>query len=220
MGDEEIDRTLWGELESESESSEEEEEEEAGEDDLAGKLLRKLNFKVSNKIILEGAPTDETGLATPAGLETPSGLSSVPAGMETPDSIELRKKRIEAEMEDNETPVLYHVLPEKKSDRIGGSMMASTHVYDIATAQQQQARRAVVVDREGMVELALNPDELDMDNEAMAQRYEQQMREQQSHLQKEDLSDMLHEHVMKTSKRKRQTTGSQKPKEDYKKFKF
>lgn len=139
--------------------------------------------------------------------------------METPDSIELRKKRIEAEMEDNETPVLYHVLPEKKTERIGASMMASTHVYDIASTTQ--ASRRTHVDREGMVELALNPDELDMDNEAMAQRYEQQMREQQSHLQKEDLSDMLHEHVMKTSKRKRQqTTGSQKPKEDYKKFKF
>lgn len=145
--------------------------------------------------------------------------------METPDSIELRKKRIEAEMEDNETPVLYHVLPEKKNERIGTSMMASTHVYDIATAQATRraaaAATATHVDREGMVELALNPDELDMDNDAMAQRYEQQMREQQSHLQKEDLSDMLHEHVMKTSKRKRQqVTGSQKPKDDYKKFKF
>ncbi len=138
--------------------------------------------------------------------------------METPDSIELRKKRIEAEMEDNETPVLYHVLPEKKNERVGASMMASTHVYDIATAQQASRRNA---DREGMVELALNPDELDMDNDAIAQRYEQQLREQQSHLQKEDLSDMLHEHVMKTSKRKRQQTSStQKPKEDYKKFKF
>lgn len=210
LGDEDIDKALWGELESESEESDDEdEEEEGGEEDLTG------------------AAADETGLATPAGLETPSGLSSVPAGMETPDSIELRKKRIEAEMEDNETPVLYHVLPEKKNERIGSSMMASTHVYDIAgsAALAAQSRRTGGhVEREGMVELALNPDELDMDNEAMAQRYEQQMKEQQSHLQKEDLSDMLHEHVMKTSKRKRQQTssGPQKPnsKEEYKKFKF
>jgi splicing factor 3B subunit 2 len=206
VGDEEVDRTLWGELESESEESSEEEEED-GED-------------------LAGAP-DESGLATPAGLETPSGLTSgVPAGMETPDSIELRKKKIEAEMEDNETPVLYHVVPEKRNDRIGGAMMASTHVYDLTTASgalpPQATRKTVVVEREGMVELALNPDELDMDNEAMAQRYEQQMREQQSHLQKEDLSDMLAEHVARQkSKRKRQqTTSTQKPKDDYKKFKF
>lgn len=175
---------------------------------------------------MAGAP-DESGLATPAGLETPSGLTSgVPAGMETPDSIELRKKKIEAEMEDNETPVLYHVVPEKRNDRIGGAMMASTHVYDLTTASgalpPQATRKTVVVEREGMVELALNPDELDMDNEAMAQRYEQQMREQQNHLQKEDLSDMLAEHVARQkSKRKRQqTTSTQKPKDDYKKFKF
>ncbi|KAG5681348.1 hypothetical protein PVAND_010792 [Polypedilum vanderplanki] len=207
VGDEEIDRTLWGELESESEESSEEEEEEEGDEDLTG------------------APADESGLATPAGLETPSGLSSVPAGMETPDSIELRKKKIEAEMEDNETPVLYHVLPEKRNERIGGSMMASTHVYDVsggAALAQSAARRTTHVEREGMVELALNPDELDLDNEAMAQRYEQQMREQQSHLQKEDLSDMLAEHVARQkSKRKRQqTTTNPKQKEDYKKFKF
>lgn len=44
---------------------------------------------------------DESGLVTPAeGLVTPSGLNSVPAGMETPDSIELRKKKIEQEMEE------------------------------------------------------------------------------------------------------------------------
>lgn len=44
---------------------------------------------------------DESGLVTPAeGLVTPSGLTSVTAGMETPENIELRKKRIEAEMEE------------------------------------------------------------------------------------------------------------------------
>lgn len=70
---------MWGELESESEESSEEEEEE-GED--LGTI-------------------DETGLVTPAeGMVTPSGLTSVPAGMETPDTIELRKKKIESEMEE------------------------------------------------------------------------------------------------------------------------
>lgn len=48
-----------------------------------------------------------------------------------------------------------------------------------------------------MVELALDPSELDMDSDAMAVRYEQQVRENQSQLQKEDLSDMLAEHVAK-----------------------
>ncbi|KFB36084.1 hypothetical protein ZHAS_00003118 [Anopheles sinensis] len=226
MGEEEIDRTVWGELESESEESSEEEEDEG--EDLGG----------------SGAPPDESGLITPAeGLVTPSGLTSgVPAGMETPDTIELRKKKIESEMEDNETPVLYHVLPEKRNERIGTAMMASTHVYDIgaagggggagAAAAAAAASAAAAgaggrrggqpVDREGMIELALDPSELDLDNEAMAQRYEQQLREQQSHLQKEDLSDMLAEHVARQkSKRKRQQTDTtSKQSKKYKEFKF
>lgn len=35
-----------------------------------------------------------------SGMVTPSGLTSVTAGMETPDTIELRKKKIESEMEE------------------------------------------------------------------------------------------------------------------------
>ncbi|KAH8281666.1 hypothetical protein KR054_002047, partial [Drosophila jambulina] len=200
-----IERNQWGELESESEESSEEEEED-GED--------------------LGDQQDETGLVTPVeGLVTPSGLTSVPAGMETPENIELRKKKIEAEMEDNETPVLYQVLPEKRTDRIGASMMGSTHVYDVSGgagggANKQPPVRSTT-DREGIVELALDPSELDMDNDAMAQRYEQQMREQQNHLQKEDLSDMLAEHVARQkSKRKRQQTDPAKTTKKYKEFKF
>ncbi|KAJ8965531.1 hypothetical protein NQ317_007641 [Molorchus minor] len=176
-----VDRTLWGELESESEEESEEEEEEEEKD-------------------TETMP-DESGLVTPAeGLVTPSGLTSIPAGMETPEAIELRKKKIENEIDGGETPVLYHIIPEKRNERIGSAMMASTHVYDLtnvsaAATQPQVVRRAT--DREGMVELALDPSELDMDSDAMAVRYEQQMRENQSQLQKEDLSDMLAEHVAK-----------------------
>lgn len=76
-----IDHNIWGELESESEESSEEEEDEENED--------------------IDAPLDESGLVTPAeGMVTPSGLTSVTAGMETPDTIELRKKKIESEMEE------------------------------------------------------------------------------------------------------------------------
>lgn len=82
--DEEVDRSLWGELESESEEEEEEEVEESDEEEEEDQ---------------EGA-IDNSGLVTPAeGLATPSGFSSVPAGLETPDMIELRKKKIESEME-------------------------------------------------------------------------------------------------------------------------
>lgn len=121
--------------------------------------------------------------------------------------------------------MLYQVLPEKRTDRIGASMMGSTHVYDIGgtggTGASKQPTARSTTDREGIVELALDPSELDLDNDAMAQRYEQQMREQQNHLQKEDLSDMLAEHVARQkSKRKRQQTDPAKTTKKYKEFKF
>ncbi|ERL93732.1 splicing factor 3B subunit 2 [Dendroctonus ponderosae] len=197
-----VDRTLWGELESESEEESEEEDEEEE---------------------TETQPPDESGFVTPTeGLATPSGITSIPAGMETPEAIELRKKKIENEMEGSETPVLYHIIPEKRNDRIGNAMMASTHVYDLASmgAAQNPVPIRRPNEREGMVELALDPSELDMDSDAMAVRYEQQIRENQSQLQKEDLSDMLAEHVAKQkSKRKRQQQESKTTKK-YKEFKF
>ena len=51
--------------------------------------------------------------------------------METPDMIELRKKKIEDAMEQGtETPQLYTVIPEKKTN-VGAAMVGSTHVYDL-----------------------------------------------------------------------------------------
>jgi len=75
--DAQVDKTLWGQLESEESgaSSEEEEEEEGSSGEEDG----------------EGA---DAGLETPSGIvsEAPSGISSI--GMETPDAIELRKRRV------------------------------------------------------------------------------------------------------------------------------
>merc|ERR1711862_958129 len=76
-------------------------------------------------------------------------------------------RRIEADMEGGETPQLpYQVIPEKKNDRIGNSMMGSAHTYDLG-------KRTGKGGREAAVELALNPEEVDMmDTEAMALRAE------------------------------------------------
>lgn len=90
-------------------------------------------------------------------------------------------------------------------DRVGGAMMASTHIYDMTGVGAPPPPPGVIaptrrgpggLEGSGTVELALDPSELDLvDTEAMAVRYEQQIREQQSQLQKEDLSDMLADHV-------------------------
>ena len=75
---------------------------------------------------------------------TPSGLTSIPAGMETPDMIELRKrKNIEDSMESgSEQPTLFTVLPEKRAG-VGGMMMGTSHVYDLASAAAPTGARKV-----------------------------------------------------------------------------
>lgn len=187
--DEEIDRGMWGEPESESSGDEDEDEdaEEGGEGEGEGK----------------DGDGDASGLVTPGaeGLITPSGITSIPAGLETPETIELRKKKIESEMEGGDTPALYTVLQERRTEGLGASMMGSTHVYDMTGAAGGQAPPSVIAarrgvsgttsdgrtEKDGAVELALDPSELDLDSEAMASRYEETMRSRQAHLRREDL---------------------------------
>ncbi|XP_077301183.1 splicing factor 3b subunit 2 [Arctopsyche grandis] len=210
----EVDRTMWGELESESEGESSEEESEGEEMQTPGEA-------------------DQSGLITPGeGLATPSGMSSsVPLGLETPETIELRKKKIENDIEGGETPVLYQVLAERRGVTAG--MMASTHVYDMTGAGGNQPPAALAgkrggapanpttESRGGAVELALDPSELELDADAMAARYEQQLRAQQNQPTREDLSDMLADHVARQkSKRKRQQTTDSKQAKKYKEFKF
>jgi len=196
---EEIDHSLWGEMDSESEEESSEEEEDEDEE--------------------EGGD-EATGLQTPvveAGLATPSGTASSVQGLETPESLELRKRRIEADMEGGETPSLpYQIIPEKQGGRIGAAMMGSTHTYDIKRATGTKSRA------DTQVEMALNPEEIEnMDSETMAIRAEAALREQQSQLAKEDLSDMVAEHAAKQkNKRKRQEQKEDPKQKKYKEFKF
>ncbi|XP_052587118.1 LOW QUALITY PROTEIN: splicing factor 3B subunit 2-like [Peromyscus californicus insignis] len=196
--EEEIDRTLWGELEpSDEESSEEEEEDENDED-----------------------KPDETGFIIPAdsGLITPGGFSSVPAGMETPELIELRKKKIEEAMDGSETPQWFTVLPEKRTATVGGAMMGSTHIYDMSMVM---SRKGPAPELQG-VEVALAPEELELDPMAMTQKYEDRVREQQAQVEKDDFSDMVAEHAakQKQKKRKAQPQDSRGGSKKYKEFKF
>uniref|UniRef100_A0A8C6WYL6 Splicing factor 3b, subunit 2 n=1 Tax=Neogobius melanostomus TaxID=47308 RepID=A0A8C6WYL6_9GOBI len=197
--DEEVDHTTWGELEpSDEESSEEEEEEESDEE-----------------------KPDETGFFTPAdsGLITPGGFSSVPAGMETPELIELRKKKIEEAMDGNETPQLFTVLPERRTGPVGAAMMASTHIYDMSA---MAGRKAGGGSESQGVEVALAPEELELDPMAMTQKYEEHVREQQAQVAKEDFSDMVAEHAakQKQKKRKAQPQDTRGGAKKYKEFKF
>eukprot|EP00069_Balaena_mysticetus_P012820 bmy_07787T0 len=188
---------VFGTNAAEFQSSEEEEEEESDED-----------------------KPDETGFITPAdsGLITPGGFSSVPAGMETPELIELRKKKIEEAMDGSETPQLFTVLPEKRTATVGGAMMGSTHIYDMSTVM---SRKGPAPELQG-VEVALAPEELELDPMAMTQKYEEHVREQQAQVEKEDFSDMVAEHAakQKQKKRKAQPQDSRGGSKKYKEFKF
>ncbi|ROT85099.1 putative splicing factor 3B subunit 2 isoform X3 [Penaeus vannamei] len=146
------------------------------------------------------------------------GISSLPAGLETPDMIELRKKRMETEMEGGDTPALYTILPEKRTETMGRAMMGSTHTYDLGAAGVGGA--AARSAPQG-VEVALDPSELDLvDTDAMAARYEATLREQQKG-EEEDFSDMVAEHAAKQrNKRRKQQQDQAKPAKKYKDFKF
>jgi len=103
-------------------------------------------------------------------------------------------------------------LQERRTEGLGASMMGSTHVYDMTGAAGGQAPPSVIAarrggisngnndarsEKDGAVELTLDPSELDLDSEAMASRYEETMRSRQAHLRREDLSDMLQDHVQR-----------------------
>lgn len=198
--EEEVDRSKWGEPESEEESEAEEEEEEEGEEGGGDEA--------------EGGQVDRSGLVTPAaeGLVTPSGFSTA-QGIETPDMIELRKRKqaIEAEMESGENPALFTVIPEKKTDRFGKEMMGSMHVYDFASLSKTSSKSS---SRHGDgVEVALDPSELEdgggLDSNQMAAKYEQSLRQQSGGNPHEDLSDMVAEYAASKQQHKRRKGGDQ-----------
>ncbi|XP_065842219.1 splicing factor 3B subunit 2-like [Oscarella lobularis] len=199
LNDEVVDKTLWGELESESEEemgeSDEEDSDEGGDEEGAS----------------AGAAPDESGIVTPAeGLTTPSGMTSIPGGLETPEMIELRKRKtIEEAMEQSgEAPALFTVLPEKKSSVGGGAMMGSSHVYDVGKKGADG------------IEVSLDPTELDMDQAAMTAKYERQMKEKDKD--KEDLSDMVAEHTARQNKKRKRAAeeSSKSTSKKHREFKF
>lgn len=105
-------------------------------------------------------------------------------------------------------------------------MMASTHIYDVSGVRRlcqlqmcececpnliqvstillfslffkaMAGRKAGGGQESQGVEVALAPEELELDPMAMTQKYEEHVREQQAQVEKEDFSDMVAEHAAK-----------------------
>lgn len=70
-------------------------------------------------------------------------------------------------------------------------------VYPLGSLQAAAGRKAGGGQESQGVEVALAPEELELDPMAMTQKYEEHVREQQAQVEKEDFSDMVAEHAAK-----------------------
>lgn len=212
--EEPVDKTLWGEMEDEIyEEVEPEEDSEEEEEEMEEQQAESAEQEPE-------AEPEDAGLKTP-GYITPSGTSTTGAGLETPDMIELRKRKtqIESDMESvsgTETPHLYKILPEKASN-VGASMMGSSKVYDISHAKKaamlQEAMISGISSQSGTIDMALNPEELDIESNPLDQQFDASLQ-----------SDKAKKKPVKTQKQAAQSgTASSTDKEKnkkYKEFKF
>lgn len=151
---------------------------------------------------------------------TPSGIStSVSAGLETPDMIELRKRKnqIESDMESlagAETPALYKILPEKSSS-VGASMMGSSKVYDLTAAKKAalDPLSSGMISSSSGIDLALNPDELDMSSDVLQSRYDQQLK--QNNVSQDQDDESLERQNKKKKKKRASQADHQAPPQDH-----
>ena len=72
----------------------------------------------------------------------------------------------------------------------------------VSNVQAMAGRKAGGGQESQGVEVALAPEELELDPMAMTQKYEEHVREQQAQVEKEDFSDMVAEHAAKQKVRK------------------
>jgi splicing factor 3B subunit 2 len=103
-------------------------------------------------------------------------------------------------MDGEATPSLYTVLPEKTVGVGQSSLLSTNRVYDFQAIRKDQMGQSTTnrSDTSSGVDIALNPDELDMNNQALEARYRQELKDKE--LAKEDLSDMISDHLNKQNK--------------------
>ncbi|KAI8327803.1 hypothetical protein BC941DRAFT_385930 [Chlamydoabsidia padenii] len=206
-----VDRTLFGELESdeELEESEEEESEQEEEEEQAE----------------EGTKQDEDdtlkdGLVTPSGL---ASVSTVASGLETPDVIELRKegRRPAADQEEKQ---LYQVLPQV--DKKISGLMGSQHGYDLQSIDKPviapTSGRMATKRKLDNVDVAIDPSELEsgLDESTLRAKYEEKIKSKLPTANAEDLSDMYAEHASRQAAKKKKSAQDGKGKQKEREFKF
>ena len=129
------------------------------------------------------------------------------------------------EMDGDVTPSLYTVLPEKSVGVGQSSLLSTNRVYDFQAIRKDQTMQSGTnrADGSGGVDIALNPDELEMSSQAIEARYRQELKDKETS--KEDLSDMISDHLNKANKKRKGKQVESNPKgssaaKKLKEFKF
>jgi len=227
--EEHIDKRYWGEIEEEeqeqeavSSSDEEETTADTGLDSdttTEGQMTAPTATEHAHHHVHHHHATSEqehpAGFQTPHGSEgfvTPSGTQSSILGTETPQQFELRKSRFHAEMENDSAPTLFTVLPEKSVGVGQSSLLSTNRVYDFQAINRNPTGQSSTnrSDTSGGVDIALNPDELEMNSQALEARYRQELKDKE--LGKEDLSDMISDHLNKQNKKRKGKQTETNPK--------
>ena len=242
--DEEIDKNLWGEINSEEEEEEEESSEESDEESDENEEDEQQDGEQMDTT----APVD--------GMETPSGFASVSTtvpggGLQTPAFIDVRKdgrpSGLDSVVDDESGKELYTVVPEKDTSVEG--LMGSERGYDIGGLSKHNAPVLGKEDRgtkvcnlltyklhyiykdycqrkPGDVDLAINPDDVGkLTDEEIRKAYEAQSQGIRSKVyvpgvdRSEDFTDILKEEHGKRQRReeRRRVERNEEKKE---KFKF
>ncbi|KAL9247112.1 hypothetical protein vseg_020577 [Gypsophila vaccaria] len=146
------------------------------------------------------------------GIQSMDSLSSTPTGVETPDVIELRKQqRKEPEKQ------LYQVLEEKEERIAPGTLLGTSHTYNIGGAAQDKtgAKRVDLLrgQKADKVDVSLRPEELEAMDDVLSAKYEEAREEERLRNQREDFSDMVAENE---KKRKRKDKDVKSKKKDFK----
>lgn len=202
-----VEKDLWGELqasEGEDESDEEEDEEEGSEEEDAADEDR------------------ETGIHSPGGLETPSGMASaIPSEFGATETVsgefDVRKHHRGTETEESVHPrSAYQVIPEKQTNVQG--FFGGDRAYDLSTSSgappvlgvDDQSRKRK---KPGDVEVSVDLDALQsgegLSKERLQDLYETQ-RQQQNQPQwgfQEDLSDMIAQESRKRIRKEEERRG-------------
>lgn len=103
-------------------------------------------------------------------------------------------------MDGDATPQLYTILPEKSVGVGQSSLLSTNRVYDFQSLKKDQMMQSSSnrANASGGVDIALNPDELEMNTQALEARYREELRGRETN--KEDLSDMMSDHLNKQNK--------------------